>query len=162
LLKEPGVQVLDVPIVRDRIVPHVDEAQEPARNLALVLVGAVQNATLHAIEYAETLRPSEVRAVSFGLDHAEAAELAEQWLVAQIPHPLEIEDSPFRDIATSLALYLKQFNPNGRDRVVTIIMPESVVGKARHQVLHNQTALIVKRRLLFEDGVVVASVPYHV
>ena len=90
------------------------------------------------------------------------SELAEQWLGARIPHPLEIEDSPFRDIATSLSLYLKQFNANGRDRMVTIVIPESVVGKTRHQVLHNQTALIVKRRMLFEDGVVVASVPYHV
>jgi amino acid transporter len=162
LLREPGVQVLDVPIVRDRIVPHVDEAQEPARNLVVVLVGAVHNATLHALEYGETLRPSDLRAVSFGLDQKEAGELAEQWLEARIPHPLEIEDSPFRDIATSLSLYLKQFNANGRDRVVTIVIPESVVTKTRHQVLHNQTALIVKRRMLFEDGVVVVSVPYHV
>ncbi|MGH2755163.1 MAG: APC family permease [Actinomycetota bacterium] len=162
LLREPGVQVLDVPIVRDRIVPHFDEAQEPARNTALVLVSAVHNATLHALEYAETLRPSDLRAISFGLDQKEAGELAERWLSARIPHPLEIEDSPFRDIATSLGLYLKQFNPNGRDRVVTIVMPEAVVAKTRHQLLHNQTALIVKRRMLFEDGVVVVSVPYHV
>jgi hypothetical protein len=45
---------------------------------------------------------------------------------------------------------------------VTIVIPEAVVAKTRHQILHNQTALIVKRRMLFEDGVVVASVPYHV
>jgi amino acid transporter len=162
LLTEAGVQVLDVPMVRDQIVPHVDEAQEIARNYVVVLVSAVHNATLHAIEYAETLRPSDLRAISFGLDPREAADLADSWLSARIPHPLEIEDSPFRDIATSLSLYLKQFNPNGRDRVVTIVIPEAVVAKTRHQILHNQTALIVKRRMLFEDGVVVASVPYHV
>ena len=131
-------------------------------NFVVVLVSAVQNATLHAIEYAETLRPSDLRAVSFGLDQKEAAELADRWLDARIPHPLEIEDSPFRDIATSLSIYMRQFNANGRDRIVTIVIPEAVVAKTRHQVLHNQTALIVKRRMLFEDGVVVASVPYHV
>jgi hypothetical protein len=46
--------------------------------------------------------------------------------------------------------------------VVTVIIPEFIVAKKRHQILHGQTALIVKRHLLFETGVVVASVPYHV
>lgn len=49
----------------------------------------------------------------------------------------------------------------GPDRVVTVVIPEFVVDKMRHQVLHGQTALLVKRHLLFERGVVVASVPYH-
>lgn len=45
--------------------------------------------------------------------------------------------------------------------MVTVILPEFVVPKARHRLLHGQTALVVKRHLLFERGVVVASVPYH-
>lgn len=161
LLRQPGVQLLNVPIVRSEIDVAFDEAQEPARNFVLVLVAGVHNATLQAIEYAETLRPTDLRAVSFGLDVEAGGDLAQEWLDAMIPHPLEIEASPFRDIGRSLANYIERFEATGTNRVVTIVLPEFVVTKNRHQVLHNQTALVVKRKMLFHKGVVVASVPYH-
>jgi amino acid transporter len=161
LLSVQGVQVLDIPILRSEIDPTFDESQEPARNYVCVLVSRVHNATLQAIEYAETLRPTDIRAISFGLDPEETGTLAEAWLEAGIPHPLEIEASPFRDIGYSLINYVRQFDASGTETVVTVVIPEFVVSKTRHQVLHGQTALIVKRRLLFEPGVVVVSVPYH-
>jgi hypothetical protein len=161
LLTERDLQVIDVPILRDEIDPSHDEAKEPARNYVLVLVAGVHNATLQAIEYAQTLNPTDLRAVSFGLDPVATETLAEKWMRNRIQVPLEIQDSPFRDIGSSLAAYIRQFDPNGRDRVVTVVIPEFVVSKARHQLLHGQTALLVKRHLLFEPGVVVASVPYH-
>lgn len=162
LLSVPGVQVMDIPLVADVIDPTIDQAHEPARNYAVVLVGDVHNAALTAIEYAETLRPTDIRGLCFGLDPARAEEVGNEWLAARIPHPLEIEDAPFRDLGLSLTSYLSQFRADGIDRVVTVVIPEFVVEKRRHQVLHNQTALIVKRRLLFERGVVVVSVPYHI
>ena len=161
-LREPGIQVLDIPVLQDTIDPTVDQAHEPARNYVLVLVSGVNNATLQAIEYAETLRPTDIRAVSFGLDPASTDELGDAWLETGIPHPLEIEASPFRDIGESLVRYIRPFRPDGIDRVVTVVMPEFVVSKRRHQILHGQTGLLVKRRLLFEPGVVVVSVPYPI
>lgn len=161
LLPEPGVQVLDVPIVRERIDPDADETDEPARNLAVVLVSGVHNATLQAIEYAESLRPTDLRAVTFGLDLAETEKLGDRWLAEGIPVPLEMHESPFRDIGGSLVQYVRGLHPDGVDRVVTVVIPEFVVSKLRHHLLHGQTALLVKRHLLFEPGVVVASVPYH-
>jgi amino acid transporter len=161
LVREPDVQVLDVPVLREDIDPMVDQAHEPARNHVIVLISAVHNAMLQAIEYAETLRPTDIRAVSFGLDPEETERLGDRWLDAQVPHPLEIEESPFRDLGISLTRYLDRFDPDGVNRVVTIVIPEFIVKKKRHQILHGQTALIVKRRMLFEKGVVVVSVPYH-
>lgn len=162
LLYERDVQVLDVPIVRAEIDPTIDEAKEPARNNAILLVADVNNATLQALEYAETLRPSNIRAVSFGLDPEATGTLGQKWLDAGIPHPLEIEAAPFRDLGSALADYIKQFRPDGQDRIVTVVLPEFVVSKFRHHLLHGQTALSVKRHLLFERGVVLASVPYDV
>jgi hypothetical protein len=162
LLGVRGVQVMDVPLVADEVDPAVDQAIEPSRNYVVVLVAGVHNASLQAIEYAETLRPTDIRAVSIGLDPERTRKLGDAWLAAQIPVPLEIEDSPFRDIGTSLVNYLKQFNADGADRMVTLVLPEFVVSKARHQLLHGQTALLVKRRMLFERGVVVVSVPYYI
>jgi amino acid transporter len=155
-----GVQLIDIPIFREDIDPERAETSEPARNYVVVLVAGVHNATLQAIEYAETLNPTDMRAVSFGLDPAETDKLAHEWMEYKIPVPLELEDSPYRDIGESLVKYVRGLKP-GSDRVVTVVIPEFVVGKLRHQVLHGQTALLVKRHLLFEPGVVVASVPYH-
>jgi amino acid transporter len=160
-LGEPGIQVLDVPMLRDEIDPDVDESVEPARNHVIVLVSGVHNATLEAIEYAESLRPTSVQAVMFGLDSVVTEKIGNQWMAQAIPVPLEIEDSPFRDIGYSLTQYVRNFRPDGVNRMVTVVIPEFVVSKLRHQLLHGQTALIVKRHLLFEPGVVVASVPYH-
>jgi len=161
LLNEPGVQVMDIPVVKQAIDPHADHAHEPARNYALVLVAGVHNATLQAIEYAETLRPTDLRAVSFGLDPAESGTLGMTWLDAGIPHPLEIDDAPFRDLGRSLLGYIRAFEPDGIHTVVTVVLPEFVTKKRRHRILHGQTALIIKRHLLFEPGVVTVSVPYH-
>jgi amino acid transporter len=161
LLFQEGVQVMDVPVLVEHIDPTRDETHEPARNYTLVLVSGVNNATLQAVEYAETLQSTDLRAVSFGLDEEASEALGDAWLDAQVPHPLEIEASPFRDISTSLVQYLRQFRADGFERQVTVVLPEFVVSKKRHQILHNQTALLVKRRLLFEKGVVVVSVPYH-
>ena len=162
LVAEPGIQVLDVPLLREDIDPNVDQAHEPVRNYVIVLVSRVHNSTLQAIEYAETLQPTDIRAISFGLDPTATERLGNEWLEARVPHPLEIEDSPFRDIGESLIRYIRPFKPDGTNRVVTVILPEFVVGKTRHNLLHGHTALLVKRRLLFEPGVVVVSVPYHI
>jgi amino acid transporter len=161
LLSVPGVQVLDIPMMNGLRDIGADPTREPARNHVVALVSGVHNATLQALEYAETLRPTSLRAVSFVLDPEASIELGDSWLRERIPHPLEIEDSPFRDIGKSLTEYVRRFEPDGIRRVVTVVIPEFVVPKKRHQILHGQTALIVKRHLLFERGVVVVSVPYH-
>lgn len=161
LVKEPDVQVLDVPLVAADIDAGVDQAHEPARNHVVVLIAGVHNAALEAIEYAETLRPTDIRAVSFGLEPEETERLGDLWLEARIPHPLEIEEAPYRDLGESVTRYIQRFAPDGVNRVVTVVIPEFIVPKQRHQVLHGHTALIVKRRLLFENGVVAVSVPYH-
>lgn len=161
LVKEPDIQVLDIPLVATDIDPGVDQAHEPARHHVVVLISAVHNAALEAIEYAATLRPTDIRAVSFGLDPEETEQLGDRWLAARVQHPLEIEEAPYRDLGASVVRYIERFSPDGVNRIVTVVIPEFIVAKQRHQILHGHTALIVKRRLLFENGVVVVSVPYH-
>jgi hypothetical protein len=45
---------------------------------------------------------------------------------------------------------------------VTVVLPELVVRRRWEHLLHNQTALFMKRLLLFEPHVVVTSVPFHI
>ena len=160
-LAERGVQIMDIPVLVEDVDPGRDETQEPVRNYVVVLVSGVNNATLQAIEYAETINPHDLRALSFGLDDAATEQLAEEWMSHPIEIPLELHESPYRDIGESLSRYLDRFEPDGKERVVTVVIPEFVVSSFRHQFLHGQTALLIKRQLLFKKGVVVASVPYH-
>jgi amino acid transporter len=160
-LGERDIQLIDLPIMREEIDPGRDETREPARNYVVVLVSGVHNATLQAIEYAETLNPTDLRAVSFGLDPAATEKVADEWMRMGIAVPLELEESPYRSLGQSLTSYVRQFQADGTHRVVTIVIPEFIVRKLRHHFLHGQTALLAKRYLLFERGVVVASVPYH-
>lgn len=160
-LGERDVQIVDLPVLREDVDPSWDETMEPARHYVIVLLSGLHNASLQAIEYAETLNPHDVHALSFGLDPAATNELADDWMAQKVPMPLELQDSPYRDIGQSLVEYVRKLHPDGRERMVTVVIPEFIVGKMRHQFLHGQMALLVKRHLLFEPGVAVASVPYH-
>ena len=162
MLFEPQVVLTDVPTLEDD--PHEREVSGPivpVRNIALVLVSAVHNATLQAIEYAKATNPSEVRALTFNVDDRETRRVMEEWAKLGADVPLEVVDSPYRDIARPLVRLARQIREAGPGTVVTVIVPEFVVRRWWHQFLHNQSALSIKAALLFEPGVVVTSVPFH-
>ena len=64
-----------------------------------------------------------------------------------------------RDLGKPLLRYLRELTADG-DTTVMLLMPE-LVTRGWRRVLHNQRALYVKRLLLFEPGVILASVPYQ-
>jgi amino acid transporter len=161
MLFEPQVVLTDVP---SQDPDGGDAAQgpiAPTRNVAIVLVSAVHNATLRAVEYAQAIRPTELRAVTFNVDEGETRKIIEDWASAGTDVGLEAIDSPYREVTRPLVQLIHRIRRASPDTVVTVIVPEFVVKKWWHQFLHNQTALAIKAALLFEPGVVVTSVPYH-
>jgi len=161
LLFEPQVVVTDVATVADEAGDAAGGPIAPTRNIAIVLVAGVHNATLRAVAYGNALRPTELRAVSFNIDEAETAKIMRDWASTEVSVPLELIDSPYREVAQPLVRLIRQLRSGSQDTVVTVILPEFVVSKWYHQFLHNQTALAIKGALLFEPGVVVTSVPFH-
>lgn len=57
--------------------------------------------------------------------------------------------------------YVKRVRRDSPRDVVTVFIPEYVVGRWWEQILHNQSALRLKSRLLFQPGVMVTSVPWQ-
>ena len=161
LLFEPQVVVTDVPTLLGGNAPAASGPAVPTHNVALVLVSGVHNATLRAIAYANALRPSEVRALTFNTDDAQTQRIMRDWSQAAVDAPLEVIDSPYREVTGPLVRLVRQIRSGSPGTVVTIVVPEFVVAKWYHQFLHNQTALAIKGAMLFEPGVVVTSVPYH-
>ncbi|MCL2464210.1 MAG: DNA-binding protein, partial [Micrococcales bacterium] len=88
-------------------------------------------------------------------------ELRAQWDALDIPVSLKILDSPFREITRPVIDYVRSIHRESPRDLVVVYIPEYVVGHWWEQVLHNQSALRLKARLLFLPGVVVASVPWQ-
>ncbi len=153
LLAEPGVVVADVPAVAG-----TSEAP-PERAVVRVLISGVNAASMRAVNYARTLGIKDTRAVSFAFSTEEGAAIRREWLAHGSRIPLEVDDAPYRDIGTPLLSYLRRLTDDGRTEAI-VVMPELVVRGPR-RALHNQRALYLKRLLLFEPRVILASVPYQ-
>jgi len=129
--------------------------------IAIVLVSNVHNATLRALEYARSLSPTDLRAVTFNIEHDETMRVLNEWSSSVSEVPLEAVDSPYREVTRPLVKYARRVHAEYPDAVVSVIVPEFVVRHWWHQFLHNQSALGIKYALLFEPGIVVTSVPFH-
>ncbi|WP_159798529.1 APC family permease [Puerhibacterium puerhi] len=133
----------------------------PSRVHALVLVSKIHKPTMRALAYARASRPSVLEAVTVGVDADEVADLTRQWEALDLPVPLRVLDSPYREIGRPILKYVRSIRRESPRDLVVVYIPEYVVGHWWEQLLHNQSALRLKGRLLFTPGVVVASVPWQ-
>jgi amino acid transporter len=133
----------------------------PARNHALVVVSKLHLPTMRAITYATGTRPDTLAAITVATDPEETAGLLAEWGRRDLDVPLVILDSPYRELTGPLLEYIRRMHLTGPRDVVTVFIPEYVVGRWWEQLLHNQSALRLKARLLFEPGVMVTSVPWQ-
>ena len=128
----------------------------------VVLVGRVHRATMAALAYARSLAPDRLVAVSVVVEGDEASAVQEQWEKYGIPVPLQILSSPYRELTTPVLHFLDELEAEHDNDILTVILPEFVLTKWWEQLLHNQSALVLKTRLLFRRNTVVVSVPYHI
>ncbi|MGP4057454.1 APC family permease [Mycobacterium sp. 4D054] len=133
----------------------------PSRNHAIVLVSNLHMPTLRALAYARATRPDVLEAVTVSVDDAETRQLVHKWEHSDINVPLKVIASPYREITRPVLDYVKRVSKDSPRTVVTVFIPEYVVGHWWEQVLHNQSALRLKGRLLFEPNVMVTSVPWQ-
>jgi amino acid transporter len=133
----------------------------PARNHAIVLVSRLHLPTLRALAYARATRPSHLEAVTVEVDESETLALRHEWDRSGLPVPLTVVASPYREITRPVVDYVKRLRRESPHDIVTLYVPEYVLGHWWEQLLHNQSALRLKTRLLLQPGVVVASVPYQ-
>ncbi|MDQ0373685.1 APC family permease [Cellulomonas humilata] len=133
----------------------------PSRVHAIVLVSHLHRPTMRALAYARASRPQILEAVTVSVDPEDVDALREQWETLAIPVPLRVLDSPFREITRPVLTYVRSIRRESPRDLVVVYIPEYVVGHWWEHLLHNQSALRLKGRLLFTPGVVVASVPWQ-
>lgn len=148
--------------VATEVTPNVDEDTTlPGRNRAIILVSQIHKPTLRALAYARATRPFSIDAVSVAVDREEAEALEAEWDSYGIQVPLTVLDSPYREITRPVLDYVRRVRRRSPRDVVTVFIPEYVLGRWWEQLLHNQSALRLKGRLLFQPGVMVTSVPWQ-
>ena len=133
----------------------------PSRIHAVVPVVKLNEPTLRTLAFARAIRPDDLTAVTVRVDPAETERLFAEWVARDIPVPLAEIESPFRDIVQPLVDRVRSIRRQSPRDVVVVFVPEYVVGHWWEALLHNQTALRLKARLLFQPGVMVTSVPWH-
>ncbi|RFD25515.1 DNA-binding protein [Mycobacterium uberis] len=138
-----------------------DDVMLPSRNHALVLVSKLHLPTLRALAYARVTRPDALEAITVSVDDVETRALVRTWQDSNVSVPLKVIASPYREITRPVLEYVKRVSKESRRTVVTVFIPEYVVGRWWEQLLHNQSALRLKSRLLFMPGVMVTSVPWQ-
>jgi amino acid transporter len=127
----------------------------------VVLVGGVHRGVLEALAYARSLNPDHLVAVTIVADEEEQEKISQAWADHEIADPLDIVFWPYRELSRPILRFLDEIDTRWGNDVVTVLIPEVVVSRWWEQLLHNQTALFLKGRLLFRRGLVVTSVPYH-
>jgi amino acid transporter len=133
----------------------------PSRNHAIVLVSKLHLPTRRALAYARATRPDALEAVTVNVDEADTRALVAAWEKEDFSVPLKVVESPYREITKPVLDYVKRVRTDNPRDVVTVYIPEYVVGRWWEQLLHNQSALRLKGRLLFQPGVMVTSVPWQ-
>ncbi|MEV6673349.1 APC family permease [Streptomyces sp. NPDC051162] len=137
------------------------ELVRPSRVLGIVLISTLHKPTLRALAYARAVRPDELEALTVAVDREETIRLQEQWAALDLDIPLKVIDSPYREITRPIVGYIRSVSRSSPRDVVGVFIPEYVVGHWWEHLLHNQSALWLKSRLLFTPGVMVTSVPWQ-
>ncbi len=127
----------------------------------LVPISGIHRGVIHALEYAKSIAPGHVTAVYVDFNEEATRKLREKWSEWGEGVKLVVLQSPYRSLTRPLLRYVERVARHGENQMITVLLPEFVPARWWHQLLHNQSSLLLKGALLFKKGVIVTSVPYH-
>lgn len=127
----------------------------------MVLVSRLHKPALRALAFAKANRPDVLEAVTLATDDEETRELQKAWEQRAMTVPLKVLEAPYRDLLRPLLTYIQRLRRDEPCAVIAVYLPQYVTTRWWQTVLHNQSALRIKARLLFTPGVVVINVPYQ-
>ncbi|WP_405997643.1 APC family permease [Streptomyces sp. NBC_00829] len=133
----------------------------PARHHMLVLIAAVNAPTLRAVAVGQAMRPTSLTALTVAADAEEARLLRDQWGEHAPDVALTVLHSPYREVIAPVLAHIQEVADADPHSLVSVVIPEYVVGHWWEHSLHNQIALRLKARLLFNPSAAVIDVPYR-
>jgi amino acid transporter len=140
------------------LVLEEDSFDLPSEVHAIVLISQLHKPAARALAYARATQPSIIEAVT--VQSEDTPRLQKEWSKHDLPVPLKVLASPYREVTRPIINYIKTIRRDSPRKVITIYIPEYVVGHWWENLLHNQSALRLKGRLLYTPGVMVTSIPW--
>ena len=147
--------------VSERLAVPIGYRPKRHTHTVVVPVGRVHQGVLAALTYAKSLAPDRLIAVTVVTSAEEAAEIERQWELYHLDIELQALYSPYRELTGPVMAYLDELDEEYQNDIITVVLPEFVLTRWYQQLLHNQSALMLKARLLFRPNTVVTSVPFH-
>jgi hypothetical protein len=117
---------------------------------------------MEALAYASSMAPDHLVAMTVAQDDADAERMEKAWAQRGITVPLEIVHSPNGEFTASTLLYVDELQHRWPTSFVNVVIPEFYVAHWWGHLLHNQSTLVLKGRLLFRRGIAVTSIPYRI
>lgn len=133
----------------------------PIKHTVIVPISGIHRGVVAALQYAKSIAPHHVQAVYVDFDEEATAKLREKWERWGAGVQLVVLPSPYRELTRPLLRYITRLERKNENDMVTVLLPEFVPAKWWQHLLHNQSSLMLKGALLFKEGVIVISVPYH-
>jgi hypothetical protein len=147
--------------VSEQLRPDSDARLLPSKVHAIVLASKVHKPTLRALAFARATRPDALTALTVNVDDEETRALQADWERYDIPVPLTVLESPYREITRPVVDFVKTIRRTSPRELVIVFVPQYVVGHWWENVLHNQSALRLRARLQFQPGVMITTVPWQ-
>jgi amino acid transporter len=147
---------------KGRAAVHAEPGYWPQRetHTMVVLVGGVNKGVLHGVQYAKSLNPDRIMAVTVASDDDERQRVEAQWAAFQVPIELHTLYSPYRELTRPVMQFLDEIDEQYTDDIITVVIPEFVTSW-NTQWLHNGSAFALKAKLLQRPHTAVVSVPVH-
>jgi len=143
------------------VAAEAEETPEQLHHLIIVALAALDLPGVRALAYAASLH-QPVLALHVSPAPDEAERFYDYWHAWGDHLPLEVLVSPYRAIVAPMINYIESLHRQRPDLTITVIVPEIVVRRWWHRLLHNQIAPRLRRALRPLPKIVITTVPFHV
>lgn len=132
-------------------------------NVIIVPVAGITHVVENSINYAKSLKPDQIIAVYVAFERDDEHKFEEKWKKWQPEVRLVTLHSHYRSIITPLTKFVDtvEHKASESNYQVTVVIPQFITKKGWHNILHNQSSLLIKSFLLYRRNVIVTTVPFH-
>ncbi|MGX2961086.1 APC family permease [Peribacillus sp. JNUCC 23] len=134
-----------------------------AGNVMIVPVAGITQVVENSLSYAKSLSPEQIIAVYVAFEREDEKKFEEKWKKWQPDIRLVTLHSYYRSIIQPLTKFIDivEHKASESNYQVTVIIPQFIPKKGWHNILHNQSSILIRTLLLYRRNVVITTVPYH-
>jgi amino acid transporter len=131
-------------------------------NVIIVPVAGITKVVENSINYAKSLT-DQIFAVYVSFDREDEKRFEEKWKQWQPDVRLVTLQSHYRSVLLPLSKFIDTVDHKAseNDFRVTVLIPQFITKKSWHNILHNQSSLLIRTYLIFKKKVIVATLPFH-